>query len=1411
LVNEIPVNITLTSKAKETLKDIEALSSKTQTVKVNVQFTGGLDLKSIEEKLNQKPIKLDNFTVTDRTVNALRNILQTGLNAKPIKLDNFSVSDAVAKRLSGLVEEGVNIKPIKLNNFSLPQSALNSITNQIKIALESKQFNITVNAHTNTGAGGAGVPSGGSSKSTFSTSDIEGRQLGKLNQLRNANGTFTGVYYENDPYNISSGGKGGIKGTRSPVYQGVDIDGSVSPASQIAKRNQTLAELAPDIDNYELRALEGKQRRARELAARFALEEQNRRQSKINQDNQIDYYENLQTGGTNARRSQSNRQLADLFALQAQQAQQNKINQDNQIGYYEDVHASGVAARRSQSNRQLADLFAQQEQRRQEQASGIASFNDARLADRRGYVQGQQSRSQSELEEFVQKFGYVDASNPEYLRLAGLRNQKTTQGIGAANYLDLNLAKQVEASQKNIKEAGESYNSSFFGPKASEVAEQFGVDESVLPSSRRFLDSRRLNGKVGREIGLGAILSLANGQGAIGTGFQVAGSLAGGAVAGTAGASIGGAIGIAAYQSLDRVANSLRELAEAGLTFERSVLGITAVLSQTTTILDQRGNPVADQFAAQRERARNLQLEARSQAAEVGIGGETESSLVQAIVTGFGSKGVALSNKGAAKLTARFGSALNILAPELASNPAVTRRDIFDIASGTSQASRTALGSRLPEIVGNLKNARTEDEILKATDALDKFIEAFKNDSGAVTQIQRFNAQFEILKTNFGESFVGQFGVGFKALADSVSDPKVVQAFNEAAAGLGALLNEALKFSAKAVPLVVNPRQSLLDTATQSIKIGGTSAYDILNLDPVKSLIKKTLPLAGELLYGKESGSQAEDPNVQVNPEQQLKGIFQSVKQGGSNPDITNFEDLLESNPSTSVRRLSNAFPLINKLDPSRQLGTFISNTDSLNLASKGVDALNLRRRDNTIDEITGLNDEISGGSSGIRIANIQDTIDELHRNQLDTSSTTEELAQINDVIIVQEAKLADERRYLSSTIDTLIAKEQQLGSLRLKAIDTTTFAGQDERSEATIDQLGKYQKIALDKSNNANLSTGQRDIARLEAAGFGSEKKQEENAAALRPFNQAEQYNNSRRAIDNGSSVINESAKKFELLNLTLDESAEKIRLFGRSLEQSRLGNISKAAGIRQRLVDLGGESAVPIGISGETIPTDAEGLKQLEIKSLQNEYLNTTDALNPLNRNRQRRIGEIGLEQEQAGIQNQISNLSFDVTNAVLQVQKAEIQLAQLGDLNPASKSSYLDATQTTSYVPSVNSQLPYNKDTTTDAINAVKLDNKVSRIKRPDAVLVPDLPKPDFNKTESSLTIDGKTKNFPIASGVNSLFGKVELPSQSSSSSDLGDGLSQLTAAITALNASMGALTTSNVDLKGSMDSLIQVFKS
>lgn len=275
-----------------------------------------------------------------------------------------------------------------------------------------------------------------------------------------------------------------------------------------------------------------------------------------------------------------------------------------------------------------------------------------------------------------------------------------------------------------------------------------------------------------------------------------AGARAGFKLGGVGGAALGAtALPIVAQgieESFNAIKESLLSAAQAGLVFQRSLLGISGTLSQASQFVDSNGNalPIDQQVGLQNQRARGIQLAARGKAAQVGIGGEAESSLVQAILTGFGSKGIQLNAEQAATLTQRFGAALNIFAPELASNPTIVRKDLFDITAGLGQASRTALGSRIPKVIEEIKTAKTAEQAVKATESLEKLVLVFQNSDNAITQIQRFSAIIEITKTNFGEAIVDKITPGIKQFVEILNSNKVNDALISVGTSIGETTNQ---------------------------------------------------------------------------------------------------------------------------------------------------------------------------------------------------------------------------------------------------------------------------------------------------------------------------------------------------------------------------------------------------------------------------------------------------------------------------------------------------------------------------------------------------------------------------------------------------------------------------------------------
>lgn len=218
------------------------------------------------------------------------------------------------------------------------------------------------------------------------------------------------------------------------------------------------------------------------------------------------------------------------------------------------------------------------------------------------------------------------------------------------------------------------------------------------------------------------------------------GSVGLGAVAGVAGAAFVG------------LANALKGAAEAGLTFQRSVVGIAGSLQASSTITDINDNPlpIGQQLEFQRKRAEDILIKSRAELLPLGVAGEQESVIVQGILAGASQRGIQLNAAQVATLSRRLGGLIASENPELFNNPGQLRREFIDVVGGTPGASRTILGSLARPQLGGITRAPNASDLIRATDSLEAYVESFNNSPLLATQITRLQGQFENFNINVG-------------------------------------------------------------------------------------------------------------------------------------------------------------------------------------------------------------------------------------------------------------------------------------------------------------------------------------------------------------------------------------------------------------------------------------------------------------------------------------------------------------------------------------------------------------------------------------------------------------------------------------------------------------------------------------
>lgn len=576
------------------------------------------------------------------------------------------------------------------------------------------------------------------------------------------------------------------------------------------------------------------------------------------------------------------------------------------------------------------------------------------------------------------------------------------------------------------------------------------------------------------------------------------GAKVGGKLGGPEGAALGAAglpivfQGVA--EAFNKVKESLVDAAQAGLVFERSILGVSGILSQSSQFVGGNGSPVGvgDQVRLQNQRARGIQLTARSAAAQVGIGGEAESSLVQAIITAAGSRGIQLEASQAATLVSRLGAAINVFSPELASQPNIVRRDIFDIVRDVPQGSRTAVGSRIPQVVEQLKTAQTGDELVRATNQLEQLILVFKNSDNAITNIQRFNAIIEITKTNFGEALVDKVTPSLKSLVDLLNSEETSSAFSKFGEGIGTFINAigligidlakgTSKFINNNTPLGVATEGAFKGTKDQNQIFSGALAGGLAG-GALGSFIPGLGTIAGGVI-GAGTGAVAAANEIEVSNEALIKKGDQIT----NNPVFTQakIEELKLNKIDNLLRRGGlkpeeiNSATGLGEQGPEFGLEKFLSGRqNSIGVFTKGI-------TQGGFGEGSGLtNDIVLGRAFGAGKGAIDKlkSIDQLNLANGTTLESQQSLLQgsnINDRLSLANDNVGIAK--LSGDTNLILQAERELASVRKDSYDITKRLAEieNEKDKSVAQSINRTGALGRISGGKADLNALQGEFNR--------------------------------------------------------------------------------------------------------------------------------------------------------------------------------------------------------------------------------------------------------------------------------------------------------------------------------------------
>jgi hypothetical protein len=329
----------------------------------------------------------------------------------------------------------------------------------------------------------------------------------------------------------------------------------------------------------------------------------------------------------------------------------------------------------------------------------------------------------------------------------------------------------------------------------------------------------------------------------------LAGAAIGGGIGGGAGALVGSTItqflGNSVGGGIEKAKEVAEILKEAGLAFERSIVGITAIGQSNTDVVSKSGGVVSlsEGLKFQSARAKEIQLAARSKLLPIGIAGQTESTFVQGIVSALSQRGLQGTPQQVARLAELIGGAIQTQRPSLLENTTLLLRDIQDVLGGGPLAQRTVLSQLVrPALTGNA-NAKTTEQVVAAFETLNKFPQVASNLDNPVVTLNKLEGALDNLRTAGGVEVLNALTPAFKELFEVLSKQETIDAVKSVGESVGQFASLFIKAKVNAVDFgqgfinnVINP---LKDAGPQLLQFaGGLAAVAAVTIGTTKGLTR---------------------------------------------------------------------------------------------------------------------------------------------------------------------------------------------------------------------------------------------------------------------------------------------------------------------------------------------------------------------------------------------------------------------------------------------------------------------------------------------------------------------------------------------------------------------------------------------
>lgn len=589
------------------------------------------------------------------------------------------------------------------------------------------------------------------------------------------------------------------------------------------------------------------------------------------------------------------------------------------------------------------------------------------------------------------------------------------------------------------------------------------------------------------------------------------------------------AIGIAIKEKIAQITEALKKASEAGLEFEKNILGVQAILTTTSKVV--RGGKdvgIAESIAFRRTQAEDLLRGTRSELSPLGINQGQQAAILRGVISGASEGGFNLDKKQTIRLARLIGGTTAVSNEDLLSNTPRLVNDIADLLAASPTSGRSELGQQFRQILPEIKAAQASGDTERLIKALEKYNDVVKtlelSTNSAAVAFRKYDAINQQLVTTFGEAFNKALVPGLNSINKALSNKNIEESLTKIGEALGEMGSALAQIHASNLTALIYFIKDVL--ALENVKKNGIDTPFLKTFGENQSPISTGLSNALGVVPG------FQNPGLRFGL-QQFEGILRLLRGpslGSIGAAVSGASELtggLETKPLADQNFDRFITKFISDLDPNNKEDILLSKEADL---AKGLRSGSISRRvyDLQIERARkqfGRNNQLAGLDQGTRAGRFQ-------AQQLSLQG------QLDDGLINQDVFNAQ-----TSRNSELFDISEQLGGINSQSVGGGLMSG----------LLGIKQRVVSG------------DIS----GGVGKEQGGKLFRGTV--IKVVEDFNTLTKSVQDASFALSEIPTKFKELGIQLDMAKKQQADLAQSQYLNSLTGVDKALAMEEQLRSVG------------------------------------------------------------------------------------------------------------------------------------------------------------------------------------------------------------------------------------------------